>query len=172
MEKTKANYYQELHEMTSAVGASCSISDLLNRIAERVTKALGAKGSSVMLLSPDGKVLVHAASHGLSDSYLQKGPVLADRNIAEVFEGKLVTILYAANDDRVQYRDEAKREGIASILSVPLILGAETIGVLRVYTTEIRDFDADSVYFLSTVAGLCALALDNARFRGNVPLPL
>jgi len=39
---------------------------------------------------------------GLSESYLRKGPLDADKSIAETLNGQIVLILDTANDSRVQ----------------------------------------------------------------------
>ena len=51
------------------------------------------------------------------------------------------------------------------MLVVPLMLGAKPIGVLRVYSSEIRKFDGDEIRFLEAVASLSAIALENARMH-------
>ena len=53
--------------------------ELLERVAEIVTRQFGLKGCHVRLVSRDKRVLEHIASYGLSDRYLAKGPVDADR---------------------------------------------------------------------------------------------
>jgi len=116
-----------------------------------------------MLLSLDRKVLLHTVAYGLSDWYVRKGPVSADRSIAEALEGKPIAVFEATKDERIQYRDQAKKEGIASILSVPMMLREETIGVIRVYTADPCHFNMDDTYFAGAVANLGAIALENAR---------
>jgi GAF domain-containing protein len=116
-----------------------------------------------MLLSPDRKVLLHTVAYGLSEWYVKKGPVSADKSISEALEGKAVAILDVTKDDRIQYREQAKKEGIASILSVPVMLREENIGVIRVYTAEPCHFTMDDIYFVGAVANLGAIALENAR---------
>jgi len=128
-----------------------------------VAKALEAKGCSLMLLTPDRKLLLHTAAYGLSDSYVRKGVVSADKSLAAALEGKPVAVLDATEDEWIQYREEAKKEGIASILSVPMTLKEEIIGVIRVYTAEPRYFTMDDTYFVGAVANLGAIALENAR---------
>jgi len=78
-------------------------------------------------------------------------------------EGKPVAVLEATKDQRIQYREQAKKEGIVSILSVPMMLREETIGVIRVYTEELCHFTLDDMYFVGAVANLGAIALENAR---------
>jgi GAF domain-containing protein len=113
-------------------------------------------------------VLLHTAAYGLSDWYVRKGPVSADQSISESLKGNPVGILDATKDERIQYREQAKKEGIASILSVPMMLREEIIGVTRVYAEVPRRFSAEDIYFVGAVAHLGAIALENARLYETV----
>ncbi len=163
MRPTMATYYQCLYELAATMNSAHAPEAILRCIIEGVTKATRSKGCSVMLLSRDKKVLLHTVSYGLSDSYVTKGPVSADKSISQALEGKAVAVLKATEDERVQYREQAKKEGIASILSVPMKLRGENIGVMRVYTAEPCDFSVDDIYFVEAVANLGAIALENAK---------
>jgi len=159
----KQRYYRSLYEIAAAVNSARTSDRVLSIIMETVAKALDAKGCSLMLLTPDRKALFHTAAYGLSDWYVQKGPVSADKSISEALEGKPVAIANATKDERVQYREQAKREGIASILSAPMLLREQIVGVIRVYTEERRRFTTGDIYFVQAVANLGAIALENAR---------
>ena len=163
MESNKENYYTSLYELAATLNSGRAPEAVLQSIVEGVAKAMGSKGCSLMLLSPDRKVLLHTVAYGLSDYYVRKGPVSADKSISEALQGKAVTVLEATKDDRIQYREQAKKEGIASILSVPMMLREENIGVIRVYTAEPCHFTMDDLYFVGAVANLGAIALENAR---------
>ncbi len=163
MEKTKEVYYQSLFELAAALNSARAPEAVLQSIVEGIAKAMGAKGCSLMLLSPDRKVLLHTVAYGLSDWYVRKGPISADKSISEALEGKPIAVFDATEDHRIQYREQAKKEGIASILSVPVTLREDTIGVIRVYTAERRQFTMDDMYFVGGVANLGAIALENAR---------
>ena len=121
-----------------------------------------------MILTPDKKHLIHNNAYGLSDEYIGKGPVSADKSISEALEGKPVAILDATEDERAQYREEAGKEGIASILSVPMMLREEIIGVIRVYTAKPYHFTMDDMFFVGAVANLGAIALENSRLYDTV----
>ena len=168
MEKTESVYYQSLYEVAAAINSARAPDKVLNSIVENVTKAMNAKGCSLMLLTPDKKHLLHTTAHGLSDRYIKKGPVSADKSIAEALEGKPVAILDATEDERAQYREQAKKEGIASILSVPMMLRDEIIGVIRVYMAEPYHFTMDDMFFVGAVANLGAIALENSRLYDAV----
>ncbi|OGP95408.1 MAG: hypothetical protein A2157_18475 [Deltaproteobacteria bacterium RBG_16_47_11] len=168
MKRNKEQYYTSLYELAATLNSARAPDFILQSVVEGVAKAMESKGCSLMLLSPDRKVLLHTVAYGLSDWYVRKGPVSADKSISEALEGKAVAILDATKDDRIQYQEQAKKEGIASILSVPMMLREETIGVIRVYTAEPCHFTMDDIYFVGAVANLGAIALENARLYGAV----
>jgi signal transduction histidine kinase len=158
-------HYKTLYEIAKEVNSSLSLQEVFNAIAESITKAVGAKGCSLMLLTPDQRQLIRAANYGLSEWYIKKGPLSADTILAEALQGKPVTILNAPEDPRVRYPEEARREGIASMLSIPATLRGNVIGVIRIYTSEPQEFTSDSIDFLSAAADLSAIALEKAKLH-------
>jgi len=156
-------YYRSLYEIAAVVNSAGTPESVLEAIVKTVAEALKAKGCSLMLLTPDREALLHTAAYGLSDWYVRKGPLSADKSISQALEGKPVAILNATKDERVQYREQAKQEGIASMLSARVLLKSDVVGVIRVYTATQHDFTADEIYFVQAVANLGAIALENAR---------
>ena len=168
MEKGKKTYYQSLYELAASLNSTRAPRAILNSIVEGLAKALMAKGCSLMLLTPDKKTLLHTVAYGLSDWYVRKGPVSADRSISQALRGNAVPVLNATEDERIQYREQAKKEGIASILSVPMRLREEVVGVVRVYSGEPRLFTDDDIHFVGAAAHLGAIALENARLYDSI----
>ena len=162
MTKTE-KYYESLYQAASVLNSARAPETVLRSLVESVAKATKAKACSLMLLTPDRKVLLHTVAYGLSDWYLRKGPIRVDKSISDALEGKPVRILNVTGDERVMYQEQAKKEGIASILSVPMMLRGEVIGVVRVYTSKPYHFGEDDIYFVEAVANLGAIALENAR---------
>jgi GAF domain-containing protein len=168
METSKEYYYHKLYELAAMLNSSHAPDTLLQSLVEGVAKALQAKGCSLLLLSPDRKELVHAVSYGISARYIKKGRVSADKSIAQAVGGESVVVFDATTDERVQYPRENKEEGIASILSVPMMQRGDIIGVVRVYTAEPHEFTVDDTYFVWAVANLGAIALENARLYDSI----
>jgi signal transduction protein with GAF and PtsI domain len=157
------NYFHTLYQLAAEICCARSTRDALQLFAEITAKGMGAKGCSLMTLTSDGKELLHISAYGLSDWYVKKGPVLTDKSIAQALEGEPVAINNAAEDERVQYRQEARQEGITSILSVPMMLREKIIGVMRIYTAEPRDFTDEDVYFVCAAANLGAISLQSHK---------
>ncbi len=163
----ESDYYSSLYEVAAAVNSAGTPETVLRSLVAKTSTAMGAKGCALMILTPDER-LIHAAACGLSDWYIKKGPLLANMSIPEALEGKPVAISNAAKDERIQYRNLARKEGIASILSIPMRLKGQVIGVMRVYTGEPRNFTDEDIYFASTVANLGAIALENATIDESI----
>ena len=163
METKEARYYQALYQVAVTINSILDTRKVLRAIAESTTKAVQAKACSIMLLSPDRRELNHNAAYGLSDWYVRKGPVKVDLSMAEALAGHSVVVPEAGSDPRVQYRPQAVQEGIVSIFCVPIRLRGDVIGVMRVYTSEPRDFSTEDIGFVEAVANLGAIALENAH---------
>lgn len=151
-----------LYAVAAAINSTLEPSSVLMAVVESTAKAMGVKGCSIMLLDPDSAELRHSAHHGLSDRYVTKGPVKLDRALTEPLGGRSLSVLHASTDSRIQYREEAVAEGIASMLTVPIRLRGEIVGVMRIYTAEPREFGEEDIEFVEAVANLGAIALDNA----------
>jgi transcriptional regulator with GAF, ATPase, and Fis domain len=166
MKKVESNYFHDLYDIAIAVNSAGTVEAILRSMVENTAKALKAKGCSIMVLSPDRKMLIHTISFGLSDAFIKMGPRQVTRSLPETVTGNgAVSIVRNLNEesDRVAYPEAARKEGIISILAVPMKLKDNIVGELRIYTGERRDFLEDDIFFVQAVANLGALAMDNAR---------
>ncbi len=163
MREIGKNYYESLYKVTAIITSARSPEDIPLAIVENVTQCMGAKGYALMLLTWDRKLLLHTVCCGLSDSYIKKGPLTVDESIRGALEGKAVVIFDATEDERIQYPEAARKEGLKSMLTVPVTLREENIGILRVYSSEPCQFSEDDIYFARAVAHLGAIALDNSK---------
>jgi len=173
MESNSKDYYRALYEVVRAVNSSLEPQTVLQRITENVSQAMQVKACSLRLLSEDGKYLLAGASHGLSEGYLRKGRVdlSGSRIDQEVLRGENVFLYDVCEDSRFQYPEAARKEGITSVLAVPLrVPEGRVIGVLRAYSEERREFDSEETDFLNAVADLCALAIANATAHNRLKM--
>lgn len=168
--RTHKDYYNALYQAALAFSYSLDLNKVLQSVVKSITEAMQVKGCGLRLLDPRTGQLQIVAAYGLSDDYIAKGPVeLANSPIdTEAMCGTPVVIQNIGTDTRFQYKEAAKREGIVSVLCVPLEVRGEAIGVLRVYTSEQHTFHEDDVQFLSVLASLAALAISNADLYENL----
>jgi transcriptional regulator with GAF, ATPase, and Fis domain len=143
--------------VTKAIAESEDLEIMAGHICQLLIATLQLKGSSLFLLNARTGELDRLASFGLSTQYLAKGPILAGKSVGSVVKGKPVIIRDVADDDRVQYPEAAAREGIATIVSVPIFFLRQVIGCLRLYHSErwdISETDVDTLHILAENIGL------------------
>ena len=168
MKPSEKLYFDSFREVVKAVHSSLDIREVLNMLVNKVAQVMNLKGCAIRLLTPNKQTLELVSSYGLSEKYLQKGPVDVDRSIGEAMEGKMVSIYNAREDPRAQYHKEAVDEGIYGIISVPLSIKGRVIGVLRLYTGEPRTLSAGEINFIEALAEMGTIAIENARMHERI----
>jgi GAF domain-containing protein len=158
-------YFRALFDAAQAVTSSLEVEEVLKRLVESTVRVLQIKACALRLLNDDGETLTLRAAYGLSDRYLHKGPVVRAQSAldAAALSGQVIIVPDVASNPLFQYPREAREEGIASVLCVPLRAHGEAIGVMRAYTAEPHDFSEIEQEFVQALADLGALALVNAR---------
>ncbi len=162
MEK-KLNNYDTLIKVTKAITMTKDPEEVALVTVEAVKSALRVKGCVLFLFNRKTDELEIAAAYGLSQQYLEKGPVSALRSIGSSLTEGPVAIYDVTDDPRIQYPEEAKKEGIASIMAVPIVIQDNVIGALRVYTAKPWDFAIEDVNFVQAVAQIAGMAIDMCR---------
>jgi len=163
MEKPNINY-ETLIRITKAISTIQDPEEIVLITVEGVTHALGIKGCSLFLFNEKNEALKLVGYYGLSDEYVSKGPISAIKSIASSLQDRKPVAIYDITDDpRIQYAEAAEKEGIASILSTPIIIGERLMGCLRVYTAEPWEFTLNDVNFVQAVAQVVGMALEMCR---------
>ncbi|MEZ4602810.1 MAG: GAF domain-containing protein [Desulfobacterales bacterium] len=112
--------------------------------------------------------LFRVSSYGISDEYLNKGPLFVDDKYCALGTGKVEMIKDILNDDRIQYPDAAKKEGIASMMGIPIKYRSWVIGVIRIYDGEVLDFHESDVDSLCVLGNQLGLVIENNGLKNFV----
>lgn len=139
--------------------------ELLESTAKSLVEQFNLKACHFRLLSRDQKILEHVASYGLSDRFLSKGPVDAERSVTKALDGEMVIVEDSSSDDRIQYPEEFAKEGIVSVVTIPLATRGQVIGVMRLATGEPRTFNPDELDFFRVAALFCTSAIIHSLFH-------
>ena len=159
--------YRFLHlfqEVTRLVTSTLNLDQVLDRIVRKIPTVFGVDAATIRLLDSTGSKLLLLSASGLSDSYLNRGPVDAEESIIEAMKGSPVAIFDATKDQRISYTEAAKIEGVKSILVAPIPIQGKIQGVLRLLTRDHRKFEEDEIEIVAALAEQCGIALQNARF--------
>jgi GAF domain-containing protein len=161
-QQQQLNYFKAIYEIGRTINSTYELDKILDLIVTRLPAVMNLKAATVRLIEPRKGTLELKAAHGLSKSYLQRGPL--DEELATYYlkQGEPVIIPDARKDMHTLYHKEAASEGIGSILAVPVTVQDEIIGILRLLTSEIRYFSAADIQFAMAVAEQSGVAIQRA----------
>jgi GAF domain-containing protein len=149
-------------DLASNINSSLDITHILQNLTTDMCKALGMKGAAIRLIDEDTGTLQLVASYGLSDAFLEKGPVTATKSAVQAIKGETLVIADATTDDRIQYQKEMRDEGIAALIVTPIKARDKVIGTLRLYSGVKRDFPEEMIILVNALAETGGLAIQNA----------
>lgn len=154
-----------VYNIAGLMAASQDLKQVLHKVAAVVCDVMKVKACSIRLLDEATGRLAIMAVYNLSDQYLNKGPVTVEENPtdAKALQGQMIRILDVPNDPRIRYPQEARNEGLVSLLCCGLIYRGKPVGVLRVYTGESHVFTPFEESLLQAVASQVAAGIINAR---------
>lgn len=158
-------HLNEFKAISRAISTYEDLNLLATHMAEHMCRSFGVKGCSVMLFDEREGQLFRVSSYGVSEEYLQKGPVLIDEKYTAFVTGEPVFIENFQNDPRVQYPDAAAKEGIISMLSVPIKYKQAPIGLIRIYNDEIWHLDPEDLDSFCLLAEYMGLVIENNGLR-------
>ena len=169
--KTKANQMQSLINVAGRIVTKIEIDEVLFDLVKESKNLLGCKISALFLLNNDKSSLRLASivgADGKPISYEEEIKT-ADSSMGTVVQHqKSVENPDIARSEEHHFTDLIRTEGLVSMLSVPITYEDEPIGVLNAYTETVHRFNNDEKKLLGTMAGLGAVAIQNARLYSRV----
>ncbi len=168
--RQKARLFESLVHVGQIINTTLSVDDALQVITREARSLLKAKMCSLTMLDDSREWLELRAHSGAGAVYVSKQRL----NVADSFLGivirrqKPMQLENVQSSARYQNASLARREGLCSLLSVPLIYGGRPTGTLNLYTGEPHTFSDEEVRVLSAYAELSALALEKARLYDRI----
>ena len=161
---------ETLAEVASTIASSRYIEEMLGLIVTMTAQLLGSSICSIMLYDERKKELFIAATQSLSHEYRSKPNIGAGHGISgRAFRiKKPLAVPDVGADPDFLFPGLAKREGLVSMLSVPMLVRDRAVGVINSYTSIRHVFGADEIRVLQAVANQAAVAIDNTRLLGRV----
>jgi signal transduction protein with GAF and PtsI domain len=156
---------ESLAKISKAIISDLYLEDILKLIVTVTAETMGSKICSLMLLDKTKKELIVKATQAISPDYTKKPNLKLGEGIAGrvAKDRKPITVLDVCNDNRYTNIDIAKKEGLCSLLSVPLIFKTKAIGVLNCYTAKPHHFSKNEINILKSIANQAAIVIENFR---------
>ncbi len=164
IESTK-EIIKALSKISEAITSDLYLEDILKLIVAVTAEVMGSKICSLMLLDPEKNELAIKATQSMSKEYLSKKPIKLGEGISGkvALENKPMVVSNILEDEDYKYKDIGSKEGLVSMLSVPLHVKGKVIGVLNTYTSKPHVFSENEINILKTVADQASIVIENYR---------
>ncbi len=163
--RVKASLFESLINVSRTINSTLNLDEALRAITREACRLMRAKMCSLLMLDESRQWLDLRASHGAGGAYLKKPRLNVEESLLGVVvrRKKPLQVPNVQVDTRYQNVDVARREGLISLLSVPLLFAGEALGALNVYTSRPYHFSNEEIRILSALAELSAIALQRAQ---------
>lgn len=158
-----------LYEMVTHMGRHSDLQALMDMATRSAARIMGVKGCSIKLLDSSGRSLSFASTFGLSEDYVAKGSIDVTKSPINrrIIQGSVFSIGKIDEKEYFQYPEDVEKEGISSMVCLPLRVEKIVLGVFCVYSDVSYYFVDSDVKFFSLMADLTALAIENLRSEMN-----
>jgi signal transduction histidine kinase len=168
--RLKVKLFESLGSVSRTINSTLNLDEALRVITKEACELMSARIASMILWEESGEWLELRASYGAGSAYIKKPRLSCAESLIGVVVRRKKP-LQATNvqlDSRYQNVELARREGLVSLLSVPLVFADQSIGALSVYTAKPYNFSNEEIQILSALAELSAIAIEKARLYERV----
>jgi len=165
---TERDYFQTFCTLSEAFGSAATVDELLKLIVKSATQTMHAKASCLFLADQKEDVFIPVEQYGLSHKYLHANPLKARKLVRALEKTGYLEFADATSDPRLEHHEAKKEEGIASILTVPVVVDGKPVGALSLYMAQPHQFSDDEVVFMKALASNGGIALKKARLLERI----
>jgi signal transduction protein with GAF and PtsI domain len=154
-----------LAQVGQVIASGKYLEEMLQLIVRMIAEMMQARVCSIMLVDNQKNELVLKAAKCSSDEYWRKPNLkIGNSLVSRVVKAKApLMVRDVTKEAAYQYPELATQEGVRSLVSVPMILKDNVIGVINVYSAQERIFSNEDLRVLSAVADQAALAFENTK---------
>lgn len=154
-----------ISEVSKTITSNLYLEEILQLLVAMTARTMNFRICSLMLLDEASGELVIKATQSRSADYLRKPNLRIGESVAgrAVQERRVLTVLDVKRHPEYRFPDIAEKEGLCSMICVPLQVKERVIGVLNCYTGHQHAFSPEEVNLLSTLANYAAIAIENAK---------
>jgi len=161
--KRKALQLETLSQVSETVASNRLIEDIFQLIVAMTAQMMNSKICSIMLLDPPTGELRIVATQSLSEQYRRKPNLKVGQSISgrALQERRPIIVPNVTGERDYMYPEIAKKEGLSSLLSVPMMIRDKSVGVINSYTSVPHAFTHEEVKVMQAIANQAAIAIEH-----------
>lgn len=159
------DYLKTLNKISSAIVSDLYLEDILKLIVTLTANVMKAKVCNVWLIDEKKQEFNIKATQSMHQEYLNKRTIKLNEGIVGLVakEKKPKIIFNVLKEKQYKAKKLARKEGLVSMASIPMMVKDKIIGVLNVYTNKPYKFTKAEISLLSTIANQAAVAIEKTE---------
>ncbi len=161
---TKSKEINALLEISKAIASDLYLEDVLRLIVTVTANLMDSKICSLWILDEKDQKLKLKATQSISEEYLKERSLAMGEGVVGhvALRNQPMAILNVIKEPLYKEKELAKKEGLVSMLSVPMCIKDRVIGVINCYTSYPHSFSKSEEEMLTTVANQAAICIENS----------
>ena len=156
-------YLDVFQKITRLTAVMFDHQEVMDAVVRSLPHLLTIDACTIRLLDASVGSFVLGAAHGVSLEYLSREVLDTEETLAMVRSGHPVYSAHVDEDPFLPFREAARREGIKSVLTLPILRQGELIGIMRLLTRNPRSFSSDEISFAMALAEQTGIAIAHGR---------
>jgi len=163
-ENFRAKEINALLEISKAIASGLYLEDVLRLIVTVTANLMDSKICSLWILDEKDQKLNLKATQSISEEYLKERSLAIGEGVVGhvALYNQPMAIPNVLEEPLYKEKELAKKEGLVSMLSVPMCIKDRVIGVINCYTSYPHSFSKSEEEMLTTVANQAALCIENS----------
>ncbi len=164
-EKTARNF-SILNTIAVTLSRAMSLDKLFSSVLEKVMEVMQLEAGTIYLLDENKRTLLLHAHYGLSEEYIsEQGEIPLGKDIPGLVaqSGSVIVAEDLDNDTRDEKTLLKIKEGIVSLISVPLVSKDKVMGVMNLANRSIRKFNKWDIKLFISIGDEIGVAIENAK---------
>ena len=159
------DYLKTLNKISRAITSDLYLEDILKLIVTLTANVIKAKVCNVWLIDEKKQEFNIKATQSMHQDYLNKKTIKLNEGVVGLVarEKKPKIIFDVLKEEQYKEKKLARKEGLVSMASIPMMVKDKVIGVLNVYTNRPYEFTKAEVILLSTIANQAAVAIEKTE---------
>jgi signal transduction protein with GAF and PtsI domain len=161
----KAMQIDTLSQVSKTIASNRYLKEILDLIVAMTAEMMNSTICSIMLLDEEKQELEIVATQSLSEEYRRKANLKLGQSVSgqAVKKRQPIAVLDVTRETGYMYGDLARKEGLCSLLCVPMMIRDRAVGVINSYTSHEHKFYDEEIKILQAVANQAAVAIENTK---------
>jgi len=161
---------QDIFKVNRTLASTVDLKKISSLITRLTCELMHTDTCILRLLDEDKKTLLVNSSYCISEVFIKKSIIKVGEGVSGIVAKtrRPLAVYDIDKDPRVKYKELIKKEGLSSVLAVPVIFQDKILGVISTGSKKARHFLEEEIEVLSIFASQVTIAIQESRHYDDI----